>query len=276
MKSSIRPFGRYKMPFILSITLLIFAYGNNVSAQQEVDKSKRWAFIIGISQYERKDDITSLRFAVSDATAIKEALIDRKTGTFLPDHVLLLTDSVPQKPTRANILDKLAVLKNQIRQEDSLLIFFSGHGYPKGREVYLLPQDARITDVDLLKDTAIPLTIWKERIARIPAQTKVIILDACHSGGVEKGKGGTGEMSSQFEQLIAPPVGQATLSSSKREQTSYEDEESGHGVFTRYLLESLKGEGDANGDNAMFRLIKVECNSDAFIATSRAIGKTST
>ncbi len=240
---------RYTSVFMLCVSLFAYAFGNNISvAQQKVDKSKRWALIIGISQYERKDDINPLRFAVRDATAIKDALIDQRTGTFWEDHVLLLTNTAPQKPTRANILARLAVLKNQTRPEDTLLIFFSGHGYPKGQEIYLLPQDAQLT---ILQDTAIPLTMWKERIAQIPAQTKVIILDACHSGGVEKGKGGRGEMSSQFEQFIAPSVGQATLSSSKREQTSYEDEESRHGVFTRYLLESLKGQGDINGDNAI-------------------------
>jgi major membrane immunogen (membrane-anchored lipoprotein) len=93
--------------------------------------------------------------------------------------------------------------------------------------------------------------VWNERIAQIPAQKKVIILDACHSGGVEKGKGGAGFMSSLFEQFIAPSAGQATFSSSKRDQTSYEDDESGHGVFTRYLLDTLKGDGDANGDKVI-------------------------
>ena len=240
---------RYTSVFMLCVSLFAYAYRSNVSvAQQEIDKSKRWALIIGIGQYERKDDINSLRFTVNDATAIRDALIDPLTGTFLDDHVLLLTDSAQEKPIKANILEKLALLENLIKPEDTLLIFFSGHGYPKGREVYLLPQDARLT---VLQDTAISMTVWKERIARIPAQTKIIILDACHSGGVEKGKGGKGEMSSQFEQFIAPPVGQATLSSSKRGQTSYEDEESGHGVFTRYLLESLNGEGDDNGDKVV-------------------------
>jgi formylglycine-generating enzyme required for sulfatase activity len=240
---------RYTTFFMLCVSLLVYASGNSVStAQQEIDKSKRWALIIGIGQYESKDDINPLRFAVNDATAIRDALIDPLSGTFLADHVLLLTDSALQKPTRANILENLAVLENMMKPEDTLLIFFSGHGYPKGQEVYLLPQDARLT---ILQKTAIPLTEWKEYIAQIPAQKKVIILDACHSGGVEKGKGGAGEMSSQFEQFIAPTVGQATLSSSKREQTSYEDEESGHGVFTKYLLESLKGQGDTNSDKVI-------------------------
>jgi hypothetical protein len=247
---------RYTIVFILCVSLFVYAYGNNVSfAQQEIDKSKRWALIIGIGQYESKDDINPLRFAVNDATAIRDALIAPLTGTFLADHVLLLTDSAPQRPTKAKILSNLFVLGSQIKSEDTLLIFFSGHGYLKEKEVYLqekevylLPQDASLT---VLQDTAIPLTMWNERIAQIPAQKKVIILDACHSGGVEKGKGGAGFMSSQFEQSIAPPAGQATLSSSKRDQTSYEDDESGHGVFTRYLLDTLKGDGDANGDKVI-------------------------
>ena len=240
---------RYTSVFMLCVNLLAYAFFNNVStAQREVDKSKRWALIIGISQYERKDDINPLRFAVNDATAIRDALIDPITGTFLNDHVLLLADTAQDKPTRSNILEKLAVFESQIQPEDTLLIFFSGHGYPKGREVYLLPQDVRL---NLLQDTAIPLTVWNERVAQIPARTKIIILDACHSGGVEKGKGGTGEMSSQFEQFIAPPSGQATLSSSKRNQTSYEDEESKHGVFTRYLLDTLKGDSDDNDDGVI-------------------------
>jgi hypothetical protein len=194
--------------------------------------------------------IRKQHFAVKDATAIRDALVDGKTGTFLEDHVLLLTDTAPYKPTRLNILENLAVLENLIKPEDTLLIFFSGHGYPKEQEVYLLPQDARLA---ILQDTAIPLTVWKERIAQIPAQTKVIILDACHSGGVEKGKGGSGEMPSQLEQLIDSSVGQATLSSSKRGQTSYEDKEYPWGdLFQQgYVIKSSRpknvGGGTPNG-----------------------------
>ena len=234
---------------MLCISLFVYAFGNNVSvAQEEIDKSKRFALIIGIGQYERKDDVNPLRFAVRDATAVRDALTDQQAGTFWGDHVLLLTDTAPQEPTKSNILESLAVLKNKTQPEDTLLIFFSGHGYQKGKEIYLLPQDAKFL---ILEDTAIPLTVWKERIAEIPAQTKIIILDACHSGGVEKKKGGIGEMTSEFEQSIAPSAfdfGQAVLSSSKQEEASFEDEDSGHGVFTRYLLESLSGQGDTNGD----------------------------
>jgi len=240
---------RYTIVLMLCVSLWFYAFGNNV-VQQEIDRSKRWALIIGISQYEREDDINPLRFADRDATAVRDALIDPRTGTFLADHVLVLSDSALRKPTKSNILESLAILKNKTKPEDTLLIFFSGHGYQKGEGIYLLPQDSKFV---ILEDTTIPLTLWKERIASIPAQQKIVILDACHSGGVEKTKkGGIGEMTSEFEQAIAPSVsdfGQAVFSSSMRGQASYEDEDTGHGVFTRYLLETLSGQGDANGDN---------------------------
>ena len=118
---------RYTIIFIICVSLFAYAHGHNISfAQGEIDKSRRWALIIGIGQYESKDDINPLRFAVNDATAIRDALIAPLTGTFLADHVLLLTDSAPQSPTRSNILSNLFVFGSQIKAEDTLLIFFSG------------------------------------------------------------------------------------------------------------------------------------------------------
>lgn len=235
--------------FLLSTSLICAIFSTNIAAAPgDLDKTKRWALIIGIGEYERKDDLNSLRYAVKDANAIRDALVDPQTGTFLDDHVILVTNLTPDKPTRDKIFSSLETFRKELKPDETLLIFFSGHGSTIEETAYLLPYNANL---NIPKDTAISLSDWKQRIEAIPAREKIVVLDACHSGGVEKNKGSMGEMTSAFENAISSLKAQVTFSSSQQRQASYEDESFGHGVFTHYLLEALKESGDEDHDGTV-------------------------
>jgi len=235
--------------FLFSASLIGAIFGVHIAAVHgDLDKTKRWALIIGIGEYEQKDDINSLRYAVKDANAIRDALVDPQTGTFLDDNVILVTNSTRDKPTKDKIFSSLETFRKQLKPDETLLIFFSGHGYTIEETAYLLPYNANL---NIPNDTAISLPVWKQRIEAIPAREKIVVLDACHSGGVEKNKGGMGEMTSIFESAISSRTTQVTFSSSKQGEASYENESFGHGVFTHYFLEALKESGDEDHDGTV-------------------------
>lgn len=59
-----------------------------------------------------------------------------------PSRVKLLT-SHTKKPTRENIRKALREGFKAVDKDDLLLIYFSGHGFSKKDEHYLIPQDFR-------------------------------------------------------------------------------------------------------------------------------------
>jgi len=81
----------------------------------------QWLFIIGIDTYIKWPQ---LKTAVNDAKAVKEVLLSRYH--FEKEHLIELYD---EDATRKNIISKLRYLANNIREDDSLVIYYAGHGH---------------------------------------------------------------------------------------------------------------------------------------------------
>jgi len=74
------------------------------------------------------------------------------------------------------------------RQDDLLLLYFSGHGRREMGEFYLVFND---TESDALDATAINAQFVRKQIDGSPSKRKVILLDCCHGGAFgEKGEKG--------------------------------------------------------------------------------------
>ena len=96
-----------------------------------------YALLVGVNEYE-SDEIVDLYEPVEDAKSLRKVLLDNYE--FTQDKTILL-----ENPTRANLLDSLENLATTIKANDSLLIFYAGHGYwdEKFKQGYWLPADAR-------------------------------------------------------------------------------------------------------------------------------------
>jgi len=81
----------------------------------------QWLFVIGVDTYIKWPP---LKTAVNDAKAVKEVLLSRYH--FEKEHLIELYD---EQATRKNIISKLRYLANNIQEEDSLIIFYAGHGH---------------------------------------------------------------------------------------------------------------------------------------------------
>src|SRR3989338_4101244 len=217
----------------------------------------RWAVVIGVGRYE-SPEVPRLRYTVPDAEAIYEALI--KSAGFKKDHVLLLTDRSEKRPTLRNVKWALGTfLARSAKKDDTVIIFFAGHGAPEvdqrgverdGFSKYLVPSDAEPDD---LYSTALPMDELQTIFARLEAERVVVFLDACYSGAAggrtfASKKTRSAHVDDLFLERATSSKGRAIITASRPSEVSIELPDLGHGIFTYYVLQALKGAADLNRD----------------------------
>jgi hypothetical protein len=208
---------------------------------------KRWAVVIGVGQYEA-ENIPDLDFAPADARAVRDFLQSDAAGPF--DEVLYLEN---EQATGAAMREALFVFLQQADWDDLVVIYYAGHGAPDpGRpdNLYLLPTD---TKLDALAATGFPMWDVKTALRRqIAAERVIVIADACHSAGtadgVTVGGSDSNEIAGGFQQLFSPSR-RLMMTAADTNEFSLEDARwGGHGVFTHFLLDGLRGAGDLDSN----------------------------
>lgn len=208
---------------------------------------KRWAVVIGVGEYQ-SNDIPDLEFAPADARAVRDFLQSDAAGPF--DEVLYLEN---ERATGAALREALFVFLQQADFDDLVVIYYAGHGAPdpgRPNNLYLLPTDA---DVNALAATGFPMWDVKTALRRqIAAERVIVIADACHSAGTADGEtvGGaeSNEIAGGFQTLFSPSR-RLMMTAAATNEFSLEDARwGGHGVFTHFLLDGLRGSGDADGN----------------------------
>ena len=222
--------------------------GDAPPARAESNPGHRWALLVGVNDYQ---NMPNLRYCTDDIEALRERLI---SGGYQADHVFMLTDDSKATnndaaPTHGAIYNRLTdICLNKCADVDSILVAFSGHGAldDKGQAYLMLPDSATQT----LEHTALAVKEVEELLAggKCKARQRVFIIDACHAGG--DGKGTDAKATFDIGQLAEPPEGKGyiRLCSCQSGETSAEDKDLRHGVFTYFLLKALAGEADEHHD----------------------------
>ncbi len=83
------------------------------------------ALVIGISSFPNLPSDAQLRYAHSDAQAIRDFLVSEKGGFRAEDVKLLLNE----EPTRDQIMREIGILQERTGPGSLALIFFAGHGF---------------------------------------------------------------------------------------------------------------------------------------------------
>jgi len=217
-------------------------------------RSEVWAAIIGINDYQNQG-IPDLEYAVADAQAMYEYLQNHMNIS--PDHIFALYDESASKTEIEKILGD--ILPRKARPQDTVIIYYSGHGAPDhdpsspdGDNVskYLLASD---TDPESMWATVVPMERIRSIFSRIPSERVVFLADTCYSGasgGKTLAMSTRASLNDNFLDRLAAGRGRVIITASGAGELAREDENlgGGHGVFTYYLLEGLKGAADADGD----------------------------
>src|SRR2546422_8004636 len=143
-------------------------------------RNNTWALLVGVSKYQNPA-ILSLRFPASDATAARDALVDRQLGGLPSGSARLLTD---EEATTAKILGAVDdFLKPNVKPGDQVIVFLAGHGVAKGvgleAKSFFLSTDIKGLTTPALEATAVDLKVLSEKLSEVPAAKFVGVFDAC-------------------------------------------------------------------------------------------------
>lgn len=172
------------------------------------------ALIVGINDYPS----SPLHGCINDAAGL--ASIVETHGNGSPNfNVRLETDVKTKSELKTMIVELFS------GSSDTVLLYFSGHGFLNELGGYLVTPDYKTYDEGISMDEILILANNSK------ARDKIIILDCCHSGAF--GSPTMGRGASHLDE------GVSILTASRPDEPSMEV--NGHGVFTNLLLDALQG-----------------------------------
>ncbi|HET9377190.1 MAG TPA: HEAT repeat domain-containing protein [Chthoniobacterales bacterium] len=217
----------------------------------------RLALVIGIAGYPGFPEGERLKYAGRDAEAFAAFIETPRGGSFQPQNVHLVTNSDAK---RERLYQEFDWLYETSGPNDTVYVFFAGHGMEYRTGSYFLPYDASKNHPDAL---GIQMSEFFRRVTTdIAAKQVAVFIDACHSASAGEGQRSPSilDIQKQWGQQN-DKAGQVSfgLFSSLANQSSWEDLDlgGGHGLFTWYLLEGMQGaaprtaEGWITADNLL-------------------------
>ena len=202
-------------------------------------KPSLYALLIGVTHYENK--AYDLAYPAQDALGLAEALKSQEGKLYRHVEVKVLTD---KDATSIGVKRGLSWLRKQTTARDLAVVFAAGHGMtdPKGR-FWFLTEDA---DPDELSSTAVSKDDIADVLYDLPGK-KLLFLDACHSGAaLTEGTRGVEQtdLSAAVNDFAQTEGGVVAYAASTGKEFSFENEQWGHGAFTKALIEGFEGQAD--------------------------------
>lgn len=174
---------------------------------------------VGIADYSGfPSKINNLRLTTKDANAIVD-LYSKNTSV---DYSLLLNE----RATKDRIVRAIKKVFKRSSEDDLVVFFFSGHGYPGGFCAY---------------DGNIGYDEIRKAMAKSKSKNKMMFVDACRSGGMR-----VDETAAQGAITAAKNANVMLFLSSRNNENSIERRDMQNGLFTTYLQKGLKGNADAD------------------------------
>jgi uncharacterized caspase-like protein len=213
-------------------------------------EAKLWLLLVGVNDYQ-DIGLPSLRYPALDCQGLEKSLMKATEG-FPNKEIVVHHDFASKTPKLKNIRESLKKIVLHSRPNDSIMLYFSGHGMldPSTQEAVLCFSD---TNQNNLLNTGLPMQELVEILSKSPAKQQLLCLDTCHSGDMALLGGSardaetpvsnsTPQLMSVLRQRASQSKGFCALLSCDRGQKSWEFPELGHGVFTYYLMQGLSGE----------------------------------
>jgi WD40 repeat protein/uncharacterized caspase-like protein len=225
-------------------------------------KRKGTAYIIAVGVNEYANTQYNLKYATADARSFAEEMSRRQTqlGGFERVEVVQLLD---QDATKANIVAAIKRLSGEpgppslkagpldnlkrAEPEDTVVIYFAGHGTAQAQRFYLIPHDlgytgerTKLTEQGLktMLDHSISDVELEAAVEGLDAAHLLLIIDACNSGqALEAEEKRRGPMNSKGLAQLAYEKGMYILTAAQSFQAALEAAQLGHGYLTYALVE---------------------------------------
>jgi uncharacterized caspase-like protein len=236
-------------------------------------KPDLYIFAVGVSKY--KDSTMNLTYSDKDVKDIAALFTEKnKINLYYANvYVKLLTN---KEATVSNVQTAAAFLKNS-KPNDQVILFYSGHGLIDPKLDYYVAMN----DVDFMNPASGGLlyTHFQDLFDGLQARKRLLLIDACHSGEIDKdeytpsalasnneeqvvvekelqfrgkkviGIGNANELMKELFTDIRKETGATVIASSSGTEYSVESPTWKNGVFTFALKEALSDmKADRNKD----------------------------
>jgi uncharacterized caspase-like protein len=230
-------------------------------------------YLVTIGDSKYSDSRYDLTYASKDATDIKNTFEKNSNSLYGTVHAFIYTDT---QVTKENIL-KLKSELLKAKRDDVVIITVAGHGVlDKNLDYYLATYDM---DFSNPSNRGLPYEELESLLDGIAPLKKVLFLDACHSGEIDKeeveqlatntvvnskvkyrdagtgiqkknlGLKSTSELMGELFTDLRRGTGATVISSAGGVESAMESDEWKNGLFTYCLLHGLKDKvADENGD----------------------------
>lgn len=199
------------------------------------NNSNTFAFIIANEKYTHLSDVP---FAHNDGSSFATYC---RSVLGIPDANINLYKDATWGAMR-NVMSYLRDIDDAFNGDINVIFYYAGHGSPTDdtQESMLIPVDAGKVD----KNVCYPLDDLYAEFSELKANSVKVFLDACFSGPARDNS-----MIEQARKVAVVPK-KATLngnlvviSAASDEQTAWQYNEQGHGLFTYFLLKKLRETG---------------------------------
>jgi hypothetical protein len=197
-----------------------------------------------------------------DVSALEKVLVHPERCAYFQENVKVI---LGKDSTRGNILAGLDWLEQKINADAggnaTAVVYYSGHGFrdhsTQPATYYLIPYDVK---TEGFKSRALRAEDFANAISDLKPQRLLVVLDCCHSGGMDvkeiadyvpsaipaqifvpAGKAVSPHEGAKGLEALARGSGRAVLSSSRGEQVSYLRKDRKMSIFTYHLIEALTG-----------------------------------
>jgi dipeptidyl aminopeptidase/acylaminoacyl peptidase len=212
-----------------------------------------YGVICGVSEYH--NDQLNLAFSITDALAMSAAVKKGSENLFGKNntHIYTLTSPGTLLPTKSNLENVFASIRDSANPEDVVFVYLSGHGIVWGGETgdfYYLTPDAYSLNGETYNDpllrskNTVSTAEFTKWINSISALKQVMIIDACGSGkAVDNLMASRSVNPSQIRAIdrMKDRTGMFVISGCAADAVSYESSRYGQGLLTYSLLQGMKG-----------------------------------
>jgi Caspase domain len=203
------------------------------------------ALVIGIGSYTHAPQL-NVPITAADAGAVAAVLRDPQFCGYPTEQVAVLTDATT---SRTGVLAALDDLAARVSEQNTVFIFYAGHGEYSDEGYELTTHDTRLTGRKVSAGSGLREAELIAKLRAIKAKRLLLIINACHAGEIspvlapgENPLTGTPLPPQVSAALLGTGEGRVIISACRENQYSF----IGPGpltLFTQALVDGLQGKG---------------------------------
>lgn len=207
-----------------SVTPIVHSLNTKDTNKSSLDKNqKRIALIIGCNEYQFDKN---LKNPINDAYGINKEL--KKLGF----NTLML-----HNPNLQQLKKIIAEFKEQLKNYDTALFYFAGHGIQVNGANYLIPTDAHVTSDKVIIDNCLPIQRVLSSMEDKKSNVNIIILDTCRNNPFERSLSHNSLLERGLASMTAPRGSFIAYSTAPGKTAS--DGDGDNGLYTGELIKSI-------------------------------------